>query len=398
MQKQDSWLLPEGIEEVLPPDAEKLERLRRRLIDVFSVWGYQLVFPPMMDFLDSLLTGSAHDLDLNTFKLTDQVSGRTLGIRADMTPQVARIAAHHISQQTPARLCYVGSVLHTLGDELDKDRSPVQIGAELYGYAGLEGDFEIIQLMLEMLARSGIEQVHLDLGHVGIYRALAKQLGLTAQQESELFDVLQRKALPEMDDLLAEFFIDEHHKQTFKALAALHGGTDVFARAEKVLAGYDQQVQQALADLKIIAEKLHKIYPALPVNFDLAELRGYYYHTGIVFAAFVPGLGKEIARGGRYDNHSQTRQAVPENATGFSANLKLLARQSSVEANEDTAEVVLAPVDDDEALRIKIRQLRAAGTRVIQQLPGQQHVDAHQQGCTALLVRQDQNWIVKSLG
>ncbi len=395
MQKQDSWLLPEGIEEVLPPDAEKLERLRRRLIDLFSVWGYQLVFPPMMDFLDSLLTGSAHDLDLNTFKLTDQVSGRTLGIRADMTPQVARIASHHMSDDKPARLCYVGSVLHTLGDDLDKDRSPVQIGAELYGFAGLEGDFEIIQLMLEMLACSGIEQVHLDLGHVGIYRALARQAGLSAQQESELFDVLQRKALPEMDDLLTDNAIDEQHRQTFKALATLHGGDDVFARAEKILAGYDDTVHRTLTDLKTISEKLKKIFPALAINFDLAELRGYYYHTGIVFAAFVPGLGKEIARGGRYDSSSHTQPIAPKNATGFSANLKLLARQS-IDANDDSLNVVFAPVDDDEVLRLKIRELRASGVKVIQQLPGQQ-ADATDLGCTAILQKEDQNWIVKSL-
>ena len=396
MQKQDSWLLPEGIEEVLPPDAEKLERLRRRVIDVFSVWGYQLVFPPMMDFLDSLLTGSAHDLDLNTFKLTDQVSGRTLGIRADMTPQVARIATHHMNHQVPIRLCYVGSVLHTLGDELDKDRSPVQIGAELYGYAGLESDFEIIRLMLEMLAHCGIEQVHLDLGHVGIYRALAEQVGLTAQQESELFDVLQRKALPEMDDLLCEFSIDEQHRRTFKALATLHGGNDVFDRAEKVLAGYDEAVQQALNDLRIIAAKLNQIFPALPINFDLAELRSYHYHTGIVFAAFVPGLGKEIARGGRYDKQGETQTAAPANATGFSANLKILARQSG-ETNEDLPEVIWAPEGDDEALRLKIRELRASGVKVIQQLPGQQG-DATSLGCTALLLQENQNWIVKALG
>ncbi len=397
MQKQDSWLLPEGIEEVLPPDAEKLEKLRRRLIDLFSVRGYQLVFPPMMDFLDSLLTGSAHDLDLNTFKLTDQVSGRTLGIRADMTPQVARIASHHMDQKTPTRLCYVGSVLHTLGDDLEKDRSPVQIGAELYGYPKLEGDFEIIQLMLEMLAHSGIEHVHLDLGHVGIYRALAEQAGLSAEQESELFDVLQRKALPEMDDLLAEFAIDDQHKQTFKALATLHGGSDIFDRAEKILAGYDDRVHKALADLKTIAERLAKIFPALPVNFDLAELRGYYYHTGIVFAAFVPGLGKEIARGGRYDNDSKNQQAVPKNATGFSANLKLLARQSIILNDDKVADIVLAPVSDDEELRIKVRELRAAGIKVIQQLPAQQG-EVSSLGCTAQLEKEDQNWIVKSLG
>ncbi|WP_198244659.1 ATP phosphoribosyltransferase regulatory subunit [methane-oxidizing endosymbiont of Gigantopelta aegis] len=394
MQTQDSWLLPEGIEEVLPGDAAQLEQLRRNLLDVFSAWGYQLVFPPLMDFLDSLLIGTGHDLDLNTFKLTDQVSGRTLGIRADMTPQVARIAGHHMSHSVPTRLCYVGTVLHTLGDELDKDRSPVQIGAELYGYDGLEGDFEIIQLMLEMLAMSGIEQIHLDLGHVGIYRALARQAGVTERQEAELFDVLQRKAIPEMDDLLNAFSLHEKDKQTFKALATLHGGLEVFERAETVLKGYDDSVQQALADLKAIAEKLSKIYPALPINFDLAELRGYYYHTGIVFAALVPGLGKEIARGGRYDNIGEAF-ATARSATGFSADLKRLARQS-VNSRDMSDTIVFAPYCDDEALRIKIRGLRAEGVTVIQQLPGQKG-DAKSMGCTALLAQENQNWIVKAL-
>ncbi len=395
MQTQDSWLLPEGIEEVLPDDAAQLEQLRRNLLDVFSAWGYQLVFPPLMDFLDSLLIGTGHDLDLNTFKLTDQVSGRTLGIRADMTPQVARIAGHHMSHDVPTRLCYVGTVLHTLGDELDKDRSPVQIGAELYGYDGLEGDFEIIQLMLEMLAMSGIEQVHLDLGHVGIYRALARQAGISARQEAELFDVLQRKAIPEMDDLLNAFSLHEKDKQTFKALAALHGGLDVFERAETVLKGYDDSVQQALADLKAIAEKLSKIYPALPINFDLAELRGYYYHTGIVFAALVPGLGKEIARGGRYDNIGEAFAAA-RSATGFSADLKRLARLS-INGRDTSDTIVFAPCCDDEALRIKIRDLRAEGVTVVQQLPDQKG-DAKSMGCTALLAQENQNWIVKALG
>ncbi len=394
MQTKDSWLLPEGIEEILPDDAAQLEQLRRNLLDVFSAWGYQLVFPPLMDFLDSLLIGTGHDLDLNTFKLTDQVSGRTLGIRADMTPQVARIAGHHMSHSIPTRLCYVGTVLHTLGDELDKDRSPVQIGAELYGYDGLEGDFEIIQLMLEMLAMSGIEQVHLDLGHVGIYRALAHQAGVTDRQEAELFDVLQRKAIPEMDDLLNAFSLQEKDKQTFKALATLHGGLEVFERAETVLQGYDNSVQQALADLKAIAEKLSKIYPALPINFDLAELRGYYYHTGIVFAALVPGLGKEIARGGRYDNIGEAFAAA-RSATGFSADLKRLARHA-VNGSDTSDTIVFAPCCDNEALRIKIRDLRAEGVIVIQQLPNQKG-DAKKMGCTALLAQEGQNWIIKAL-
>ena len=201
MQKKDSWLLPEGITEVLPEQAAHLERLRRSLLDTFDCWGYQLVIPPFVDFLDSLLTGSGHDLDLQTFKLTDQVSGEMLGVRADMTPQVARIDAHNLKHEWPTRLCYSGTVLHTLGDPLEKTRSPMQIGAELYGHAGIESDYEVIQLMLEMLAISGVQNVHLDMGHVGIYRALVEQAGLTQQQETELFDVLQRKARTELTEL-----------------------------------------------------------------------------------------------------------------------------------------------------------------------------------------------------
>ena len=194
MQQKDSWLLPDGIEEILPEEAKHLESLRRKILDTFACWGYELVIPPFIDYLDSLLTGSGHDLELQTFKLTDQISGEMLGVRSDMTPQVARIDAHNINAQWPTRLCYVGTILHTKGDPLEKTRSPMQIGAELYGHAGKESDVEVIRLMLEMLAMSGLQNVHLDLGHVGIYRALSKQAGLTDTQEAELFDVLQRKA------------------------------------------------------------------------------------------------------------------------------------------------------------------------------------------------------------
>jgi ATP phosphoribosyltransferase regulatory subunit len=201
MQKKDTWLLPQGIEDVLPEDAKQLELLRRQLLDVFACWGYELVIPPVIDFLDSLMTGSGRDLDLQTFKLTDQISGEMLGIHADMTPQVARIDAHNLKYERPTRLCYVGTILKALGDSLEKSRSPMQIGAEIYGHSGLESDFEVIQLMLEMLAVTGIENVHLDLGHVGIYRALSEEAGLTKEQETELFDVLQRKAITELNEL-----------------------------------------------------------------------------------------------------------------------------------------------------------------------------------------------------
>ena len=256
MQQKDSWLLPDGIEEILPEEAKHLENLRRKLLDTFACWGYDLVIPPFIDFLDSLLTGSGHDLDLQTFKLTDQISGEMLGVRADMTPQVARIDAHNLKPKWPTRLCYAGTILHTSGDPLEKTRSPMQIGAELYGHAGKESDVEVIRLMLEMLAISGLQNVHLDLGHVGIYRALSRQAGLTDPQESELFDVLQRKARPELAGLMDSYIIDDDLKSMLLKLPELNGGKDTISKARAVFMKANDEVKHALADLEAIAEKL----------------------------------------------------------------------------------------------------------------------------------------------
>lgn len=394
MQKKDSWLLPEGISEVLPEQAAHLERLRRNLLDTFDCWGYQLVIPPFVDFLDSLLTGSGHDLDLQTFKLTDQLSGELLGVRADMTPQVARIDAHNLKHEWPTRLCYAGTVLHTLGDPLEKTRSPMQIGAELYGHAGIESDYEVIQLMLEMLAISGVQNVHLDMGHVGIYRALVEQAGLNQQQEVDLFDVLQRKARTDLAELVDRFAISDRYKAIFNALPKLNGGIEVLAHAAKLLDDNNVDIQAALRDLQGIAEKLQRDYPSLTVSFDLAELRGYHYHTGMVFAAFVPTIGREIARGGRYDNIGAVfGRARP--ATGFSADLKVLA--GLLESGEESnAQSVFAPAVDDSDLSQTVRDLRASGVRVIQQLSGQSG-DGGQLGCNAILEKQDRQWVVKPL-
>lgn len=396
MQRKDTWLLPEGISEVLPEQAAHLETLRRKLLDTFTCWGYLLVIPPFVDFLHSLLIGSGHDLELQTFKLTDQLSGELLGVRADMTPQVARIDAHHLQYDGPTRLCYAGTVLHTVGDPLEKSRSPMQIGAELYGHAGLESDYEVIQLMLEMLAITGVENVHLDLGHVGIYRTLAEKAGLTCQQETELFDVLQRKARPELAELLTEFAIDEQFKLIFNALPTLNGGRDVLERALALLQGLDcaEAIAGALADLRGISDKLRRDYPALTVSFDLAELRGYHYHTGIVFAAFVPSVGKEIARGGRYDNVGEVFGRARA-ATGFSADLKVLAAMFNDDAKTSES-IVFAPFAEDPDLRGVVRDLRAQGTTVIQDLP-EQHGGAVELGCNAILEKQNQRWVVKSL-
>lgn len=394
MQKKDTWLLPEGISEVLPEQASRLESLRRDLLDTFAAWGYQLVIPPFVDFLDSLLTGSGHDLDLQTFKLTDQLSGEMLGVRADMTPQVARIDAHNLKHDWPTRLCYTGTVLNTLGDPLEKTRSPMQIGAELYGHAGIESDYEVIQLLLEMLAIAGVQNVHLDMGHVGIYRALAQQASLSCQQEAELFDVLQRKARTELADLVAQFTVSDQMKAIFNLLPKLNGGIEVLAKAESLLDVGNDAVRAALGDLRAVAARLQTDYPSLAVSFDLAELRGYHYHTGMVFAAFVPAVGREIARGGRYDNIGAVfGRARP--ATGFSADLKVLASLLGRQQQSDK-QSVFAPAVTDADLAQTIRDLRAGGVQVIQELPGQQG-GPEQLGCNALLEKQAGRWTVTPL-
>jgi len=395
MQQRSSWLLPDGIEEILPADAQYLENLRNKLLALFACWGYDLVIPPFIDFLDSLLTGAGHDLDLQTFKLTDQVSGEMLGVRADMTPQVARMDAHNLKHAWPTRLCYVGTVLHTRGDPLEKTRSPMQIGAELYGHTGRESDMEVICLMLEMLAITGLQNVHLDLGHVGIYRALSEQAGLTEIQESELFDVLQRKARPELKELMDGYDIDGELKAMFIKLPELNGDKDTLAQAALVFAKANNGVKQALADLTAIAERLAMHFPALAISFDLAELRGYHYHTGIVFAAFVPSVGREIARGGRYDNIGAVfGRARP--ATGFSADLKVLSALGKQTFQPEKRELIFAPYLDDAALHEKIRDLRAQQQAVVQQLPGQAG-GAEELGCTAVLEQDHQNWVVRPL-
>jgi ATP phosphoribosyltransferase regulatory subunit len=367
----DRWLLPEGIEELLPEEAERLELLRRRVLDRFAAWGYRLVMPPLIEFIDSLLTGAGHDLDIQTFKLIDQASGRLLGIRADMTPQVARIDARTHAGVTPGRFCYLGSVLHTQADRLEKSRSPIQFGAELYGHGGSASDLEIIRLMLEVLATAGVERVHLDLGHVGIFRGLARQAGLTGEQEGELFSLLQQKARPELTAAIAGMGMTPPLARMVTELVDLNGRRGVIERARQCLAEADAAVRLALDELAILAERLGSCSPEVPLNFDLAELRGYRYQTGVVFAAFVPGYGREIARGGRYDDIGKVfGRARP--ATGFSADLKVILRLSGLdETFSGNGEAIFAPVAAEPGLTAAIRELRDAGHTVIEALPGQ---------------------------
>lgn len=387
----DTWLLPEGIEEILPDDAARLERLRREVLDLFATWGYRLVVTPLIEFMDSLLTGTGHDLDIKTFKLIDQVSGRLLGVRADMTPQVARIDARHSSVGVPSRLCYLGTVLHTLSDRLESSRSPMQVGAELYGHAGIDSDLEVVSLMLETLAIAGVSPVHLDLGHVGVYRSLAASAGLDPSTESDLFEILQRKARPELAAWLDAAAVAPAVAEQFSALMELNGGAEVLDTARRRLAQADAGFHRALDELEGIARALQRRFPNLPIHFDLAELRGYHYQTGVVFAAFVPGYGREIARGGRYDDIGRVfGHARP--ATGFSADLRVLLRLGAISPCEaDAPGMVFAPASDDEALLCAVRRLRAAGRTVVRELPGQR-VSPWAMGCREQLALSEGQW------
>ncbi|MCC5811834.1 MAG: ATP phosphoribosyltransferase regulatory subunit [Ectothiorhodospiraceae bacterium] len=385
------WLLPEGVGELLPPEALALEQLRRQVLDTYWGWGYELVFPPVIEYLDSLLIGTGADLELQTFKLTDQLTGRLMGVRADMTPQAARIDAHKLRREEPVRLCYVGTVLQARPDGPGGSRNPVQVGAELYGYGGVEGDVEIIDLMLETLYLAGAEEIHLDLGHVGIYRAMARDAGLAPELEKRLFEALQRKAAGEIRELL-EHLPDRAAADRIAGLASLNGGVEVLDQAGAYLSDAGEEVLQAMRRLWALASALESRHPEVTLHFDLAELAGYQFHTGVVFAAFVPGNGKEVARGGRYDDIGRVfGRARP--ATGFSADLKALLDLGAAQSAAEQPPAVLAPWSDDAALQRRIRELRTHGERVVVALPGRD--DSPQAlGCDRLLRLQADEWVV----
>jgi ATP phosphoribosyltransferase regulatory subunit len=394
MSEKDRWLLPEGIDEILPPEARRLEALRRRLLDLFDLCGYELVMPPLVEYLESLLTGSGRDLDLQTFKLTDQLTGRLMGIRADMTPQAARIDAHYLKREAPVRLCYVGSVLRTRPDEFAGSRELLQLGAELYGHPGPESDIEILRLMLEALAAIGLADPHLDLGHVGVFRGLARDAGLAPAQEADLFEALQRKARPEVEAFLAGCDVAAAKKQALAGLLDLNGAGEVLALACTLLKSAPKDVNQALANLQTVAAVVQRAYPRLPMYFDLAELRGYRYYTGIVFSALIPGQGQAVAQGGRYDGIGKAF-GRSRAATGFSADLRQLLKIAPAEDSATGA--ILAPYGEDPGLQQAITRLRGAGERVVSALPGVS-APAAGMGCDRELVKQGGAWVVEKLG
>jgi ATP phosphoribosyltransferase regulatory subunit len=357
-----TWLLPENIADVLPSEARKLEELRRRVLDRFRCYGYELVMPPMLEYLESLLTGSGSDLDLRTFKLVDQLSGRSMGLRADITPQVSRIDAHLLNRRGVTRLCYAGSVLQTRPRGMHATREPYQIGAEIYGHAGLEADVEIQQLLLDTLALIGLRDVRLDLCHAGVLAALLAEVPDAAAREYPLFAALAGKDVSVLRELTAD--LPEAARRALLALPTLYGDVSVIDRARAVLPARPA-VSRALDELQFLASQVSGV----DVTIDLADLRGYQYHSGVMFAAYVDDVPNAIARGGRYD-HIGELYGRARAATGFSLDLREVVRISPIEARSSA---ILAPWTHDAAVRERVAELRNAGEVVIQALPGHEH-------------------------
>ena len=391
-----TWLLPEGIHESLPDEAESLEAFRRQLIDLYASWGYRLVSPPLVEYIESLRIGMGTELDLQTVKVTDQLTGRLMGVRADMTPQVARIDAHRMRDDEidnrPNRLCYIGTVLRTQATHQGGSRSPRQVGAELFGHAGIESDFEVISLMLETLKISGLEGFVLDIGHVSIARGLAEYVELTADEETRFFDMLARKSIPEIDQWLKESQLSTSNAAMLGALASLNGSTDILESAKSKLLNAGRVVISAIEYLQSLTEQLKRYYPQLNINIDLAELRGYAYHTGIIYAVYTPERGHSIARGGRYDGIGKAFNN-DRPATGFSTDLHTLSSLSS-HRNAKTGCAILAPYALNEDLDKLIAQLRHDGEVVIRQLSDKPTITPEQQSCNRRIEQQNGEWLV----
>jgi len=388
MRRGERWLLPDGVDEVLPPDAQPLEQLRRDILDLFDSWGYDLVVPPLVEFIESLQSGNGEDLDLQTFKITDQVSGRLMGVRADITPQIARIDAHRLPTDLPQRLCYLGPVLHTRPDKFAGSRNPLQVGAELYGHEGIESDAEIVCLMADVLHMAGLEQVTIELGHMGLFKALIDAAALDHFAADKLLDALLRKDGAEVQDCLEENAVNDATRGHITALLELNGGVEVIEDARGLLAGAPESVGRAVDALSDLTQLLAVRIPAVDLHVDLAELRGYRYHTGVIFAAYLPGAGREVAWGGRYDNIGR-QFGRHRAATGFSTDLKnLIGVRPHERVNRRR---VFAPAGNDAGLLRTIADLRAAGTLVVQELPGQTG-DARAMDCTHTLVETAGEW------
>ncbi|MEO8152760.1 MAG: ATP phosphoribosyltransferase regulatory subunit [Rhizobacter sp.] len=361
-----AWLLPEHIADVLPAQARRIEELRRNLLDGARGYGFELVMPPLLEHLDSLLSGTGRELDLKTFKLVDQLSGRTLGVRADTTSQVARIDAHLLNRSGVTRLCYCGPVLHTRPDKLHGTREPLQFGAEIYGHAGLEADLEVQELALDGLQRAGVSQLTLDMGDARIVRGVLAGLSLDAAALSQICAALAAKDQPAIETQASA--LPASARNSLLALLRLYGGEDVLVAARRELPKHPL-IEGALDDLTWLAQHLRSAYPGVRVGFDLADLSGYAYYSGARFAVYAAGSSDAVVRGGRYD---EVGAVFGRNrpAAGFSMDLKQLVLLTPPRTIRPA---IRAPWGEDASLRAAIRQLREQGESVVCILPGHEH-------------------------
>ena len=414
MTSVDRWMLPEGVDELLPERAAVAEQLRRNILDLLKSWGYQLVVPPLIEFTDSLLIGMGKDIETQSFRLTDQISGKSMAVRADITPQTARIDAHSLKAEGIRRLCYAGSVLHTRPKTLMASRCPMQIGAELYGDASISADIEVISLLLETLhlieseftsaqgnASKGLCKLTLDLGHVSIYNAVRDAIKAAAPELEQddlalIFDAIQRKSLPDLKCLLPRLLAGHAITETLYQLPSLCGGANVLVKAKVLLGSLGQGVVDAIDQLTQVAEIISQRFTAVEVYFDLAEIRGYEYHTGLVFAAYADGHGLALANGGRYDNIGKVFGSE-RSATGFNTDIKALidflgSRATlAVQPINAEREIIAAPNSDETSLWNAVSQLRSAGEIVIF------NGEAGTETPTSLLVQKAGNWVVEKI-
>ena len=374
----NNWQLPEGIDELTGEQAVTFESIRRRLLDLYQSWGYELVVPPMVEYIESLILTS-DSVDQKTFKFLDSISGRMIGVHSDITPQIARIDSKRSKSDKTDRYCYINAILQTKADDFYTSRSPIQAGAELYGYKGIEADIEIIELMLASLLILNIQGLTLSLGNTAIFNALCEATELDKQDIATLRDIFKRKSVPELDVFLKDNAIKEADK--FIALISLDGDDQVLDRALKVFVDFPRVVG-AINDLI----KLNKVFDGNGINlmFDLGEVKAYEYHNGIVFAAYYPSYSKALAQGGRYNGLSQSL-GDSRDATGFSFDLKFLIQNQK--SNPIKSKVLNVPTNDDPELKAFIDDLRLQGFIVSQDFTNSNNLDVK---------KVDGKWVLKN--
>jgi ATP phosphoribosyltransferase regulatory subunit len=360
----EHWLLPDGVEDILPDTAARLEQARRVCLDLFKLWGYQYVIPPKLEFLESLLTGTGQDLDLKTFKVIDQLTGRMMGLPADLTPQTARIDAHSLGHSAVTRLCYADFVLQSRPDHMLASRTPLKVGAELFGEPELSGDIEMISLLMETLDALGLESVQLELGDVSIFRCLLDQANLDQAQQAEIFSLVQRKSHDALAKMVRAQQLPEQLAQLICELPRFSGDVTILDKAG-ALVGHWPQIARAIDNLAELSGAIKQRFPNVQLSFDLSELRGFEYHTGVVFSVFLPESGQTVAKGGRYDNIGAVFGRARA-ATGF--DIELLSVSDHL-AEMPVAKVVHCDSDssmDTEQKWSAIAALRSEGYIVIE--------------------------------